>query len=1153
MDVRRRRIALVTTLSLAGCHASLEDRQPIDTGTFGNTVLTLVCKRISYLDSLAAYSAGTSSTVDVRGDTYRDVCRLGLAPPANSPDDLKALEARRDHLTPAVDAIFPDPFLPNLQTFLTSNDFLGSYDDGTADKALDGLIGTLRLFAADDQATAALERFGTRLGYRPLEPGLGAVRVAVNYPGLHDLLLSLTNAITPGGSAKGEWDHLIAAAGAAMRDAQVAADPTDSQRTSQLAVDLLLTESDLLGSPTTSIPLVRRDRRGLAQVATINKALAAPFVDMNNDGLADTDAVGQFVDGSGAPLAVPSPFTGAPDATPPSWPNFDASGRPTDATGNLIYDYVDVDKTVLAALARDGVKLFDPSKGTALNLVRGASALMGKRTDAMRTYDDGDSLAYRGYDLTQSALLDMLYGYLQVLRDPNAFDTLFLARELIRNHEPEASRIAEAVIEAARKGDAHPEATIPADAPLWDDLTPVIQKILADPKLTRALMKAMENPKVANLGTHFMKFMQYKDKFTYDPSTQALVGAFATMVDRSTTDQGYNRSLFQRILLLINDSNAATICNKQDAKVVALGITAATYNKCEMFHVDSQSLSNPGASAHNLAVFFLQSIAYAKDANGNYICEDQKGVFDSTQTSATAEGCYSKTGGAGSWRPQPKANFNYNWNKGILSPGLVGTFGGDGYLENTVGISGMRTHPTPEALGRVLFIDHWTNPDYLANLTDPTLDRNGSPFLAKHAGTLPVWEKDNFYDDLRPIVQAFADSNQEQLFVDLMAALNKHWPTKTSTDTQTAVKTTDGSKDYVWGSGGVSYEPLIIDQLSDGSLMHSLVDTAPVLDAITIGSGATAKDYITVVRNAAAFVLTPNPALKDRQGNATSMTSDGRPVAVLSPWQILADAYALKRDRLAASGMEGQAWVDSISQVVDVLARGDNVPTLGWRWRNPRLKGVADALIWFVIVRNYVHAVNGDRDQWLATDLPKKLEDTLANPLFAGLADFVISLEATPETRQQLEGFLVYLNNEVDFGPTFTTNVTAIGDLLQLGLDDGDLAPIAHVIGEAIKPERGWLDAHLQFVKAARASDANQALVQIARNLYSEHRPGHTAIGDVIDGISEVLRANPYQDLDAHYTQADYKALLTGVANFLDENKRGLRKFIRIIQTRNVN
>jgi hypothetical protein len=1153
MDAVRRSLVFLVPAGLiaAACHAPLDtDRQPVDTGTFGNTVLTLVCKRLSYLDSRAAHDAGTSATVDVAGNQYRDVCRLGLAPPSDAPVDLKALEARRDNLTPAVDAIFPEAFLPNLQTFLTSNDFLATYDapDDVAIKAIDGLIGTLRLFAKDDQATAALERFGTRLGYRPIEPGLGAVRVAVNYPGLHDLLLSLSNAVTPGGSAKDEWDHLIAAAGYALRDAQVADDPTDSQRTSRLALDLLLTQSDLLGSPDKAIPLVRRDERGLAQVAvTAQNAPVAPFVDVDQDGYADTDSVGRFVDASGQPLDVPPPFQGAPDGTPPSWPKFDAAGRPVDANDKLIYDYVDIDKTVLAALSRDGVKLFDPSKGTAFDLLRGASALMGPRADATRTYDIADAggqhetLAYRGYDLSQSALLDMAYGYLTVLKDPNIYDTLFLARTLVVDHEAETARLAEAVIQAARKGDAHPEAQIPADSPLWDDLIPVMRQIVNNPALTKALMKALEDPKVADLGTRFMNFMKYKDSFTYNNSTQAVTGAFNTLVDRTQLDQGANRSLFQRILLLINDSNHAQACNKANAKlretITPLHATVATYNNaCDLFKVD------------NLATFFVQSIAYSKDNQGRIICEDAKGqAFGGNTATAT-----SPTGCPSGMHPQPKANFNYQWG-GVN--GLIGTLGGDGYLEGQTGIAGLRSHPTPQALGRILFLAPWPNTDndwpngYLSNIADPIKDKNGAFFIAKHNGSLPVWEKDNFYAQIQPVVQAFADNNQEQLFVDLLVVLNKHWASPQSIDTQTA---NPNGADYVWGSKAVTYEPLIIDMLADGSLMHALVDSAPVMNKVTIGTGNNVKAYPDIVQRAASYVLTPQAGLTNRAGQTTSTTADGKPVAQLSPWQVLADAYALKKARLDMSGAEGQAWTESVSEVIDVLARGDNVQGVGWRFRNPRMRGVTQALLNFLIVRIFVHDVNNDRQAWLTTDLPKKLEQTLANPLFAGMADFIISLEATPETRQQLEGLMVYLTNEVEFDQTFTTNLTSIGDLLQLALDDEDLAPIAHVAGEAIRPERGWLDAHLMFVKKARASDQNQALVQIARNLYTEHRPGHTAIGDVIDGISEVLRANPYTDLEQHYTAADYKSLLDGVANFLDENKRGLRKFVRIIQTRNV-
>ena len=60
-----------------GCHSPLgEERAPVDEGSFGTTVLTLVCKRFAYADDLA-----DGGTTDVRGDGYRDICRLGLAAP----------------------------------------------------------------------------------------------------------------------------------------------------------------------------------------------------------------------------------------------------------------------------------------------------------------------------------------------------------------------------------------------------------------------------------------------------------------------------------------------------------------------------------------------------------------------------------------------------------------------------------------------------------------------------------------------------------------------------------------------------------------------------------------------------------------------------------------------------------------------------------------------------------------------------------------------------------------------------------------------------------------------------------------------------------------------------------------------------------------
>jgi hypothetical protein len=1123
MQTTARTLAVLTSYCLvtAGCHQRIDTRRdPVDTGSFGQTVVTLACKRIAYLEDLA-----DGGTTDVRGDTYRDDCREGLAAPAGAPPALAALLARYDLLTDATDTVFPDAFLPILQAYLTSNAFLSSYDDGTAIDAVDALVGLFELIASDAAALDALARFNVRLGYRPLAPALGAIRAAVQYPELAELLLVLTQAIAPGGSARGEWEHLAEALAVTLRNTETAADPADPTRTAALAADLLLSERPYLGTSKT-IPLARRDPRGFAQPVS----LVGLFRDADGDGYADVGDDGQFVGPDGAPAKTPAPFLLPEGSNAVPWTDFDDAGRPVDGSGGLVYRYVDVDKTVLAAVARDGVQLFDPSRGTALDLLRGASLLLGPRVQTTRSYDNGETLTYRGHDLEESALLDMAHAYLQVLRDPNVHDLLGLGRLLLVDHPGVIARLAEAAVSAARLGDNHPGAEIPADAPLWDDLMPVIRQVLARPALVTALLTALERPEVKQLGERFRKQMTYKDRFDIVSNAGAghpVTGSFATPVDRTALDSAFNRSLWQRLLHLIHDTNGARLCNKQGAVVrdPVFGIPLATYDRCALVDVPS------------MAVLYVQSIAYAKDAGGRYICENNAG--NQTVTVTDPQQCVTRGD-----RIRPKANLNFQWGSFVASS--LALAGGDGYIESESTIRGFRTHPTPQALNRALFLQPM--PALLADTMDPARDRDNDLMTDQHIGTLPVWEVEGFYDQIRPIVQAFADHNSEQLFIDFLSALHRHWPTDDSVTHQTVDPNAPG---YVWGSGAMHYEPLIADILQARKLLDALVDLAPTLNGLVVN----ARPYAQIVRQAGSFLLTPLPGLADRQGNTSTTTSDGRPVATMSPWHLVADAYQVKRARMDGSTTEATAWTDSVAEVVDVLVRAQEVTPGVWQFRNPRFRGVAVALIDFLRARILAHDATGDRSTWLATDLPGRLSETLSSPVFAGAADFVLSLQAAPRARQQLELLLRYLVDEIssaDGDLTFRTALTVAADLLQLAVADADVAPLARLAGEALAPERGWLDAHLVFVRRAREADADGALSELVVHLFDETRPGRTAVGDLIDGISEIHRSTPYTDLGKRYTAADFASLMLGLAGFLDDEKRGLRKFIGIIRDRNL-
>jgi hypothetical protein len=1084
-----RRYVVLASL-IAACAPPYDPtRVEADPGTFGEHVVTLLCKRLAW----------QADPLDVSGDHYRDACRGGELPP-DAPPTLVALASDRARLVAAIDtAVLPDA-TDALQAYLTSDAILALYDDDTMGTSIASLGDLLDQLGSDDAAMGALARIGARDGYRRPEVAIGQAGAMLSSPDITAVLDGVLPAIVEGGAAHAEWTALVDALSATFTDA---AAPGTPDRPAAIANKLLVTEHAELGE---AAPLlsVRRDRRGAA-------LLAGPIVDTDGDGLADLDAVGRFVDAQGALLALPTPFPAPGDTA-----MRDPDGRAVDGTGAPIYQYLDLAKTLSGALGHDTYALLDPARGTALDLVRGSSLLLGDRAPQTRTFDDGATLAYRGYDTTNAPLLDMAYAFTQLLRDPSITDTLALSDQLFGAHQAATARLLEAAITAARLGDAHPEAEILADAPLWDDMWPLLQRITANPKLVSDLLDALKRPEVKLLSDRFREQMSYKDRFDIDPNTQALVGGFATQPDRTQPDTGFNRSVFQRLLNLIADSNGATQCNKQGAVLKQNGLVVATYNACELFRVD------------NLAVFYLQSIAYAKDAQGNIICEDNGGDFNATRSATTPQGCAAF--GAG-WRPRPKADFNYNWNKGLVSPALIGLLGGDQYVENNATIVGFRTHPTPQALNRVLFLD--PTPQAVQDTSDPMRDKDGDLYKEQHAGTLPVWEKNNFFEQIRPIVQAFADANQEQTFVDLMTVLHKHWSSKLSTSSQ---HTAPAAGNYTYGSNVVSFEPLVTEILQ-GDLWPTLTETAAELTAIV----ANGKSLAAITAHAGHYLVTPQAGLADRLGRTTTRTSDGRAVAMLSPWQLLADAYVAKRARLAAS-TDAALWTDSTSEVVDLLFRGHEDAT-GWHFRNTHIATMTRGIVQLLRDRIAVHDQQGDRAAWLAQDLPHKVEDLLTHPVLAAATDLVAALDGPP--RLAVEQLLHGLFDPAQ--PAFATMRTTTGELIQLALDDDDLVPLAHVAGALLaKP---YLPVQIALLAKLHAADSDHTLNDIVARLFRAQEPGIPVISAIADGVGDVDRLEPGPA--RAWTAPDYASVLRTVAAFFHEEQRGLPRFIAIVKGRN--
>jgi hypothetical protein len=672
----------------------------------------------------------------------------------------------------------------------------------------------------------------------------------------------------------------------------------------------------------------------------------------------------------------------------------------------------------------------------------------------------------------------------------------------------------------------------------------------------------------------FANYLSHKDVHVLDPSTSKILNpVYKVPVDRSKADSGFDRSIQQRLMHIINNTHGMQMCNKEGAviKLPLIGITlAGPFNACELFQIDD--------AAH----FYVQSIARLRDSSGKL-------------TSTPKGHLRLKTENMPGW----------------LST-IVKTVGEDQVLSVLAGIDGMSSHPTTEAVNRLMFIDPL--PKSLADVQDPPKDIDGHQVNQYHVGTLLSWEVPHpqyscsandpcqFYDALRPVVQAFADHEAESLFLDLMSVLHRHWASRKSTTHQFA----DPKKiDFAWGSAIVAWEPLLFEILKEGDLLGALNAAAGPLDTIKLASGVMAKSALA---KTLGHLVDPLPGLTYRDGRTFSLTTDGKQTVPggVSPFYLLADAFAAKRETIAKleAGPDkrlAEAWNQATSDLVDIFLGTEGTPST-MRFKNRRLVPATVALVELLRGRIKAHRSAGDLGSWLGETLPGSIEETLSGPIVAAAVDLLRIVDGETAVKDALYGAIGFLIDEATQSSAFRATLTGIADMVQLLLDDVDLVPVARAVGEAANPKNGLIEAALRFLRPALDADttgvacdtaaacpekqacvplsiktpsggscaadkdcgvgktcsggqchraracSKQTLTRILRNAYQEHTPGKSPVQTLLDLATELHRVRPGEG--TAYSGADFAEAFRQSRDFLANQETGLEKFFSIVKSR---
>ena len=1144
MQMRALVVFLGVALGAASCGApELKRPQTEDVGqSFGERLFTLACQRVAYTSSLRARAENPGAPVDVSGSRYRLACRRGPEyfdwERAREQDPkLAALFEYRDRFIGAANLIFPGDELGELQRYMLA--ILSLTDDGSFPTMIERSAAALDFTLDDASVPRALSRIEARQGYRPVGVALGLLREVASYPNLHGVMKSGAALIGPHGAGHQAFMDLAAGLGFELRSLKRSANPAEDSSIA-LALDLLLRTDPTFSGGSAKL-LARRDRRGVALVRTEGGGLPSPFVDRDGDGLADVNQYGAFVTSAGV---APDPFHHDP-ATADRAIRRDGLGRALDQGGNPVFQYADLDATLLAGLTRDAQTLVGPGRDTLLKAVAGLSGLMGQRVSRTSQNDRGEYLRYQGFDAARSPLLDLAHGALVLLRDPYILELLQGAKELLARNEPELARGMGALLAARDAFKRHPGRKLAPDNLLFDQLAVLLQQVARTPGLMRDVVAAMRDPRTRNLGRMFANYFKFRDVHVLNASSNRVVNAngsgalFATPVDRLAPDTGENRSMQQRLLHMINDANGMRLCNKEGARIeipvicsipgvsMLLGCEK-TYRACDLFEVP------------NGAVFYLQSI----------------------------------TG---------KAHLRLKTeNMPSVVAGAINTFGAGMVLEMMTGIDGLTDHPGPAAINRFMFMTEL--PLMLKSVQDLPRDIDGDLVYQAHRGTLYSWEVQHpgmsctandpcvFTEAFRPIAQAFADHNAEKLLIDILSVLHHHYASRESRD---HLFDSPNSKNFAYGTNFASYEPAIVDALENTDLWNGIFELMVAVNQLKVGNG---MPFPEVIEASARYLFDPSttPMLHYRDGRPQAYFSDGvTPVpGGVAPINLIADAISAADKSLDAAGADIlNAWSEGVSELMDAFLASDVVEGRS-RFRNRRLLATGRILIDFLRERIVAHNpscsvsgqcagggqcisaikrcttwhVSSDIAAWTDIDLPKTLEDLLAGPVVSALTDVVASLRRDPIARESVNGLLAYLVDESRQDTTFSAVVTGVADALQILRDEESWLPLARVLGRAMDPEFGLVKAVSAFIEPALARDTAGVFVRLLGNAMQEQLPGTSPLEVLFQMAKALHRKNPAQH--GAYSADDFQSALWEMRDFFGNERTGLVKFFEIINNR---
>lgn len=1148
---------LTSTFVVSACVKDLDTTPPpARTVSLGEKIYLELCNRI----------ASGEDPGDVAGIRSRPVCELGLAPGATAGPKLKALYRYRASLIHALNDAIPAEITTDANTLVTS--LLPLYDQGIMQPTTRAAAALLAELAADPQSIAGMARMSQREGYRPPAMAPGLIQPLLRYPQLQAFTRVLMNTVGEGSGGKPIFDQLLLATQHTLRNSDdLLLDPADPQHLYLDARDMVLSEN-AAHSDGTDRWVIRRDHRGMAMVHTINNQIPFPFSDRNRDGFADINDAGQFIDAQGAPIRVPAPFpvTGiVADADIPSIADTtnvtdvahltsnsqpsqtviperrDSNGLLLSPTGLPVYEYINVSQTLLAGLMLETRELVKQHPGILIDSIAPIQLLLGTPSAQTYTFANGEQMHFNGYDVDRSPLLDLMHAAHFMLDKPFFPPAVAAQSEIVSTQEVPLAEMVDLFNKVSDWLDepAFANAELAKNNILLDELLALLIEIANEDStsihagqtytLLGRLIEAFKDDHVQALGPLFAKQMRYRDYVNYNPANinGPPIGSLSTPVDRNRPDVFDNRSVFQRFLHLVHDTNGAKMCNKDHAVV------------------STASLRSKAPAICNAVPVMCDIPLFGTDRNGDgRVDRDTEGYAPCALFQIDNMAIFYLESIVG----QATMTFKDQTLERLTNlPGLLGL--NQDLLEVLSEIDGFRKHPTAPALNRLIFAPR---NEAIRELIDAPLGIDGASLESRHPGTIFAWELGGFYDNIRPLAQAFVDHGRADLLADMMSILHRHWPSIHNDTTQNIDPNLPA---YSHKSGAVQFEELLARTMDEGRMMQANRDLLAAAAFVQVpdhtGTMVSGQDVIVQMLQ---YLLKPDPIIAFRNGGMIYTRADGHPVAgPMAPAHLLVQALRDADNALDRSIPLRKAFTDSLT-----YARKQFLPVThdidGTHFANRRAYLATQAVTAFAAKQIQRHVTVGDLSTW-ARDLPNDTRDKLRHPITASLVQLLDLANNNDPLQQNIDQMVLYMLDNTSAASPFGMTVSNVVDQLQALADITSLKPFIHHMAGAFTLNEGLIDSSLRMMQHVDPLDPHGILPRLLSNVVTVVHHGSVLdqsqpipLQVFADVITAVQRTQPGPT--SPLTSADAKAICTSVGDFLIDDYRGLERLSKLITNR---